>query len=116
MQHGSRASLLGQLLQKGVTVQTQETDIQKAIAELITRGYRDVTEMVKPFYGRDFDYFRVFQKPNGEPLYCRTSHEVLSALEIAHANNETEAERSAPEPSASLLRTLVGNFNHTITS
>jgi hypothetical protein len=89
----------------------QEQAIEEAIQELTRRGYRNVTELVKPFYEEgDFDYLCVLQKPHGEPAYCQLPETLFVILEAARTNNETSEMRTAPEPSSAIAWTLVGNF------
>lgn len=90
---------------------TPET-LETAVAELTgQRGYREVTALVKPYYEEDFEYLHVFQKPNGEPTYCRTQQDVFTLLNAARTNNKTNETRRAEEPTDANSWTLVGNFD-----
>jgi hypothetical protein len=87
--------------------------MNRALTELHALGYRDVTELVRPYYQDEAPYYEdlylcTLQRPNGEPLYCQTAQQLFTAVETARAEHQP---RSAPEPGQSLIWTLVVNFN-----
>ena len=87
--------------------------INRALTELHALGYRDVTELVRPYYQDEAPYYEdlylcTLQRPNGEPLYCQTAKQLFTAVETARAEHQP---RSAPESGQSLIWKLVVNFN-----
>lgn len=91
---------------------TERKAINKALTVLEAKGYRDVTELVRPYYQNEAPYYEelylcTLQQPNGEPLYCRTAQELLAIVETARLKDEL---RTAQEPSEAIAWTLVGNF------
>jgi hypothetical protein len=96
----------------------QQQMAREAVAELVTRwDYRDVTRQVQDWYTHDaratgtpctFAYLCVLQRPDGNPVYCRTLQRLLATLDEAR---RLQRVRTAPEPEAMPLWTLIGNFD-----
>lgn len=82
-QSGISELLCGWYLDVGMSAPEQAQVIVNAVAELAERGYRDVSDLVRPYYDGKFDYLCVLQQPDGSPLYCRTASEVFALLEVA---------------------------------
>lgn len=101
--------LCGWYLDAGMSAQEQAHVIRSAIDELTSRGYRDVTELVRPYYKGGFDDLCVLQQPDGSPVYCRAASEVFALLQIARSTY-TVGTQPAADPSHEVWR-VVGNFN-----
>lgn len=96
----------------------QQQMAREAVTELVTRwDYRDVTRQVQDWYTHDaqvtgtpctFAYLCVLQRPDGNPVYCRTLQRLLATLDEAR---RLQRVRTAPEPEAMPLWTLIGNFD-----
>jgi hypothetical protein len=91
---------------------TERKAINEALTTLEAKGYRDVTELVRPYYQDEAPYYEelylcTLQQPNGEPLYCRTAQELFAIVETARLKDEP---RTAQEPPEAIAWTLVGNF------
>lgn len=65
---------------------SQEHAIRDALVELMTRGFEDVTELVKPYYKEGYGYLCTLQAPDGLPVYCEAVEELLKTLDIARTH------------------------------
>src|SRR5450631_1880598 len=82
---------------------------QEALQEFVERGYRDITNVVKPLYEQDggYPFLCTLFSPDGIAIYCRDAQQRQEALLKACTMHHPGTAAYPQEPE---LWQVVGNF------